>query len=80
MYFVYWLKLILYYRFHAFAEKNNCRDATGPALKYEEDGKRLTALNSGKVKGQMPQGRQYKPQDYTDIIRKMSEQKCSLVI
>nr|XP_030133827.3 von Willebrand factor A domain-containing protein 3B [Taeniopygia guttata]XP_030133838.3 von Willebrand factor A domain-containing protein 3B [Taeniopygia guttata] len=42
-------------RFHAFAEKNNCRDATGPALKYEEDGKRLTALNSGKVKGQMPQ-------------------------
>ncbi|RLW07769.1 hypothetical protein DV515_00003801 [Chloebia gouldiae] len=42
-------------RFHAFAEKNNCRDATGSALKYEEDGKILTSLNSGKVKGRMPQ-------------------------
>uniref|UniRef100_A0A8D2MT37 VWFA domain-containing protein n=1 Tax=Zonotrichia albicollis TaxID=44394 RepID=A0A8D2MT37_ZONAL len=41
-------------RFHAFAEKNNCRDATGPALKYEEDGKGLIALNSGKVKGRRP--------------------------
>ncbi|XP_071286973.1 von Willebrand factor A domain-containing protein 3B isoform X3 [Agelaius tricolor] len=41
-------------RFHAFAEKNNCRDTTGPALKYEEDGKRLIALNSGKVKGRRP--------------------------
>ncbi|KAL2310675.1 hypothetical protein Nmel_002341, partial [Mimus melanotis] len=41
-------------RFHAFAEKNDCRDATGPALKYEEDGKRLIALNPGKVKGRMP--------------------------
>ncbi|XP_058656332.1 von Willebrand factor A domain-containing protein 3B [Ammospiza caudacuta] len=40
-------------RFHAFAEKNNCRDATGPALKYEEDGKGLI-LNSGKVKGRRP--------------------------
>ncbi|KAM7066700.1 LOW QUALITY PROTEIN: von Willebrand factor A domain-containing protein 3B [Acridotheres tristis] len=41
-------------RFHAFAEKNNCRDAIGPALKYEEDGRRLIALNPGKVKGRMP--------------------------
>uniref|UniRef100_A0A8C3MKB9 Uncharacterized protein n=1 Tax=Geospiza parvula TaxID=87175 RepID=A0A8C3MKB9_GEOPR len=41
-------------RFHAFAEKNNCRDATGPELKYEEDGKGLIALNSGKVKGRRP--------------------------
>ncbi|XP_032908368.1 von Willebrand factor A domain-containing protein 3B [Catharus ustulatus] len=41
-------------RFHAFAEKNDYRDATGPALKYEEDGKRLIALNPGKVKGRMP--------------------------
>ncbi|XP_059695446.1 von Willebrand factor A domain-containing protein 3B [Haemorhous mexicanus] len=41
-------------RFHAFAEKNNCRDATEPALKYEEDGKGLIAQNSGKVKGRMP--------------------------
>ncbi|RMC06678.1 hypothetical protein DUI87_16117 [Hirundo rustica rustica] len=41
-------------RFHAFAEKNGCRDATGSALKYEEDGKRLIALNSRKVKGRMP--------------------------
>lgn len=73
MYFVYWLKLVLYYRFHAFAEKNNCRDATGTALKYEEDGKGLIALNSGKVKGRRPLGRQYKPQDYTDIISNMSE-------
>lgn len=73
MYFVYWWKLILCYRFHAFAEKNDYRDATGPALKYEEDGKRLIALNPGKVKGQMPLGRQYKPQDYTDIISKMLE-------
>lgn len=73
MYFVYWWKLILYYRFHAFAEKNHCRDTTGPALKYEEDGKRLIAVNPGKVKGRMPLGRQYKPQDYTDIISKMLE-------
>lgn len=72
MCFVYWLKLILYYRFHAFAEKNNCRDATGPALNYEEDGKGLI-LNSGKVKGRRPLGRQYKAQDYTDIISNMSE-------
>ncbi|TRZ19423.1 hypothetical protein HGM15179_007691 [Zosterops borbonicus] len=41
-------------RFHAFAEKNDCRDATGSALKYEEDGNKLIALNSEKVKGQMP--------------------------
>ncbi|CAN8196432.1 unnamed protein product [Coccothraustes coccothraustes] len=41
-------------RFHAFVEKNNCRDATGPVLKYEEDGKGLIAPNSGKVKGRMP--------------------------
>uniref|UniRef100_A0A8B9NQZ4 von Willebrand factor A domain-containing protein 3B n=1 Tax=Accipiter nisus TaxID=211598 RepID=A0A8B9NQZ4_9AVES len=39
-------------RFHAFAEKNDYRDATGPALK--EDGKGLLALNSRKVKGRMP--------------------------
>ncbi|XP_050765843.1 von Willebrand factor A domain-containing protein 3B [Gymnogyps californianus] len=41
-------------RFHAFAEKNDYRDATGPALKWEEDGKGLIALNSRKVKGRMP--------------------------
>ncbi|XP_052630044.1 von Willebrand factor A domain-containing protein 3B [Harpia harpyja] len=41
-------------RFHAFAEKNDYRDATGPALKCEEDGKGLLALNSRKVKGRMP--------------------------
>ncbi|KAM6284868.1 von Willebrand factor A domain-containing protein 3B isoform 2-T2 [Spheniscus humboldti] len=41
-------------RFHAFAEKNDYRDATGPALKCEEDGKGLIALNSKKVKGRMP--------------------------
>ncbi|XP_074913343.1 von Willebrand factor A domain-containing protein 3B [Buteo buteo] len=41
-------------RFHAFAEKNDYRDAAGPALKCEEDGKGLLALNSRKVKGQMP--------------------------
>ncbi|KAM6098494.1 von Willebrand factor A domain-containing protein 3B [Theristicus caerulescens] len=41
-------------RFHAFVEKNDYRDATGPALKCEEDGKGLIALNSRKVKGQMP--------------------------
>ncbi|XP_027530665.1 von Willebrand factor A domain-containing protein 3B isoform X3 [Neopelma chrysocephalum] len=55
-------------RFHAFAEKNDYRQATGAALKYEEDGKDLIALNSGKLKGQMPLGRQYKTQDYTDIF------------
>lgn len=73
MYFVYWQKLILCYRFHAFAEKNDCRDSTGPALKYEEDGKSLIALNSRKVEGRMPLGRQYKPQDDSDIISEMSE-------
>ncbi|XP_054705296.1 von Willebrand factor A domain-containing protein 3B isoform X4 [Grus americana] len=41
-------------RFHAFAEKDDSRDATGPALKCEEDGKGLIALNSRKVKGRMP--------------------------
>ncbi|XP_075348041.1 von Willebrand factor A domain-containing protein 3B [Mycteria americana] len=41
-------------RFHAFAEKNDYRDATGPALKCEEDGKGLIPLNSRKVKGRMP--------------------------
>ncbi|KAM6093546.1 LOW QUALITY PROTEIN: von Willebrand factor A domain-containing protein 3B [Chlamydotis macqueenii] len=41
-------------RFHAFAEENDYRDATGPALKCEEDGKGLIALNSRKVKGRMP--------------------------
>ncbi|XP_074991291.1 von Willebrand factor A domain-containing protein 3B [Calonectris borealis] len=41
-------------RFHAFAEKNDYRNATGPALKHEEDGKGLVALNSRKVKGRMP--------------------------
>ncbi|XP_071602373.1 von Willebrand factor A domain-containing protein 3B isoform X4 [Heliangelus exortis] len=41
-------------RFHAFAEKNDCRDAAGPALKCEEDGKGLIALNSRKVKGRIP--------------------------
>ncbi|KAM4904384.1 LOW QUALITY PROTEIN: von Willebrand factor A domain-containing protein 3B [Sylvia borin] len=41
-------------RFHAFVEKKDCTDATGSALKYEEDGKKLNALNSGKVKGRMP--------------------------
>ncbi|XP_031956201.1 von Willebrand factor A domain-containing protein 3B isoform X1 [Corvus moneduloides] len=41
-------------RFHAFAEKNDCRDSAGPALKYEEDGKSLIALSSRKVKGRMP--------------------------
>ncbi|XP_075582774.1 LOW QUALITY PROTEIN: von Willebrand factor A domain-containing protein 3B [Pelecanus crispus] len=41
-------------RFHAFAEKNDYRDATGPAPKCEEDGKGLSALNSRKVKGRMP--------------------------
>lgn len=69
MYFLYWWKLILYYRFHAFSEKNDCRGATGSALKYEEDGKILIALNSRKMKGRMPLGRRY----YTDIISEMSE-------
>ncbi|XP_017673986.1 PREDICTED: von Willebrand factor A domain-containing protein 3B isoform X8 [Lepidothrix coronata] len=55
-------------RFHAFAEKKDYRQATGAALKYEEDGKGLIALNSGKLKGRMPLGRQYKTQDYTDIF------------
>ncbi|XP_021268202.1 von Willebrand factor A domain-containing protein 3B isoform X3 [Numida meleagris] len=41
-------------RFHAFAEKNYYRDATGPALKCEEDGKGLIAQNSRKVRGRMP--------------------------
>ncbi|XP_074949471.1 von Willebrand factor A domain-containing protein 3B isoform X1 [Phalacrocorax aristotelis] len=41
-------------RFHAFAEKNDYRDATGPALKCEEDGNGLIALNSRKVKGRVP--------------------------
>ncbi|XP_040511303.1 von Willebrand factor A domain-containing protein 3B isoform X2 [Gallus gallus] len=41
-------------RFHAFVEKNYYRDATGPALKCEEDGKGLIAQNSRKVKGRMP--------------------------
>ncbi|XP_010291230.1 PREDICTED: LOW QUALITY PROTEIN: von Willebrand factor A domain-containing protein 3B [Phaethon lepturus] len=41
-------------RFHAFTEKNDYRDATGPALKCGENGKGLIALNSRKVKGQMP--------------------------
>ncbi|KAM4790014.1 LOW QUALITY PROTEIN: von Willebrand factor A domain-containing protein 3B [Cyanocitta cristata] len=41
-------------RFHAFAEKNDCRDSPGPALKYEEDGKSLIALSSRKVKGRRP--------------------------
>ncbi|XP_014815694.1 PREDICTED: von Willebrand factor A domain-containing protein 3B [Calidris pugnax] len=41
-------------RFHAFAEKNDYRDATGPAPKCEEDGKGLIVLNSRKVRGRMP--------------------------
>ncbi|XP_072709363.1 von Willebrand factor A domain-containing protein 3B [Ciconia boyciana] len=41
-------------RFHAFVEKNDYRDATGPALKCEEDGKGLIPLNSRKVNGRMP--------------------------
>ncbi|XP_040440732.1 von Willebrand factor A domain-containing protein 3B isoform X4 [Falco naumanni] len=41
-------------RFHAFTEKNDYRDATGPALKCEEDGKCLIVLNSRKVEGRMP--------------------------
>ncbi|CAM9616699.1 unnamed protein product [Bubo scandiacus] len=41
-------------RFHAFAEKNDYKDATGPALKCEEDGRCLIAPNSRKVKGRMP--------------------------
>ncbi|XP_032297482.1 von Willebrand factor A domain-containing protein 3B isoform X2 [Coturnix japonica] len=41
-------------RFHAFVEKNYYRDATGPALKCEEDGKGLIAQNSRKWKGRMP--------------------------
>ncbi|XP_039246499.1 von Willebrand factor A domain-containing protein 3B isoform X4 [Pipra filicauda] len=41
-------------RFHAFAEKKDYRQATGAALKCEEDGKGLIALNSGKLKGRMP--------------------------
>ncbi|XP_010078959.1 PREDICTED: von Willebrand factor A domain-containing protein 3B, partial [Pterocles gutturalis] len=41
-------------RFHAFAAKNDYRDATGPALNCEEDGRGLIALNSRKVEGRMP--------------------------
>lgn len=67
---MYWWKLILYYRFHAFAEKNDYRDATEPALKCEEDG---IVLNSRKVKGRMPLGRQYKSQDATDFLSEVSE-------
>ncbi|XP_032536580.1 von Willebrand factor A domain-containing protein 3B isoform X9 [Chiroxiphia lanceolata] len=55
-------------RFHAFAEKKDYRQAAGAALKYEEDGKGLIALNSGKLKGRMPLGRQSKTQDYNDIF------------
>ncbi|XP_047904121.2 von Willebrand factor A domain-containing protein 3B isoform X2 [Anser cygnoides] len=40
-------------RFHAFAQKNYCRDATGPALKCEDD-KDLIAPHSRKVKGRTP--------------------------
>ncbi|OXB57503.1 hypothetical protein ASZ78_000235 [Callipepla squamata] len=40
--------------FHAFVEKNYYRDATGPALKHEEDRKGLIAQSSRKVKGRMP--------------------------
>ncbi|KAM4682825.1 LOW QUALITY PROTEIN: von Willebrand factor A domain-containing protein 3B [Amazona ochrocephala] len=41
-------------RFHAFAENNDYRDAAGPELKCEKDGKGLIALNSRKVKERMP--------------------------
>ncbi|XP_033915842.1 von Willebrand factor A domain-containing protein 3B [Melopsittacus undulatus] len=41
-------------RFHAFVEKNDSRDAAGPEIKCEKDGKGLIALNSRKVKGRMP--------------------------
>uniref|UniRef100_A0A663LX09 von Willebrand factor A domain containing 3B n=1 Tax=Athene cunicularia TaxID=194338 RepID=A0A663LX09_ATHCN len=41
-------------RFHAFAQKNDYKDATGPALKCEEDGRGLIAPDSRKVKGRMP--------------------------
>ncbi|XP_061233569.1 von Willebrand factor A domain-containing protein 3B [Neopsephotus bourkii] len=41
-------------RFHAFAEKNDSRDAAGPELKCEKDGKGLIVLNTRKVKGRMP--------------------------
>ncbi|XP_067145805.1 von Willebrand factor A domain-containing protein 3B [Apteryx mantelli] len=40
-------------RFHAFAERIDYTDATGPALKCEEDGNSLIAQNSRKVKGRM---------------------------
>uniref|UniRef100_A0A8B9SDV5 von Willebrand factor A domain containing 3B n=1 Tax=Apteryx owenii TaxID=8824 RepID=A0A8B9SDV5_APTOW len=40
-------------RFHAFAERIDCTDATGPALKCEEDRNSLIAQNSRKVKGRM---------------------------
>ncbi|KAM6146441.1 LOW QUALITY PROTEIN: von Willebrand factor A domain-containing protein 3B [Phoenicopterus ruber ruber] len=48
------LSLLASGRFHAFAQKNDYRDATGPALKCEEDGKGVIALKSRKVKGRMP--------------------------
>jgi len=67
------VKTHLCYRFHAFAEKNDYRDATGPALKCEEDEKGLIALNSRKVKGRMPLGRQYKTPYVTDFLSKVSE-------
>lgn len=57
----------MYYRFHAFAEKNDYRDAAGPALKCEEDGKDIIALNSRRVKRRMPLGRKYENQDDTDL-------------
>ncbi|XP_065531824.1 von Willebrand factor A domain-containing protein 3B [Lathamus discolor] len=41
-------------RFHAFAEKNDSRDAAGSEIQCEKDGKGLIALNSRKVKGRMP--------------------------
>ncbi|XP_068779632.1 von Willebrand factor A domain-containing protein 3B [Struthio camelus] len=41
-------------RFHAFVERIDYIDATGPAPKCEEDGNGLSAQNSRKVKGRMP--------------------------
>ncbi|XP_054243859.1 von Willebrand factor A domain-containing protein 3B [Indicator indicator] len=65
-------------RFHAFAEKNNYRDATEPALKCEEDGKDIIALNSRTMNGRMPLVAGVH-QDVFLIWKEMEEAKSTLI-
>ncbi|XP_063999602.1 von Willebrand factor A domain-containing protein 3B [Pogoniulus pusillus] len=65
-------------RFHAFAEKNNCRDASGPALKCEEDGKDVITLNSRAMNDQMPLVAGVH-QDVFLIWKEMEEAKSTLI-